>query len=75
MTDQQTSIRPIKCPHCGQAGSVAWTVPNPSSWQDKPVTNLVKVSSGFHWEVGRRLPDQVLILCDVCDAVQAVSSN
>jgi len=70
MSDSQTSILPIKCPHCGQSGSVAWNVPAAGGDPAKNIKNLVKVSSGFHWEVGRGEPDQVQILCDRCDEIQ-----
>ncbi len=70
MSDRQASILPIKCPNCGQSGSVAWSAPDSGDEMAKSLKNLVKVSSRFHWEVGRGIPDQLFILCDRCDEIQ-----
>ena len=70
MPDRQTCILPIKCPNCGQAGSVAWNVPTPANTSDRSLNNLIKVSAGFHWEVGRSSPGLLSILCDQCDEIQ-----
>jgi hypothetical protein len=66
MSDQQTSILPVKCAYCGQSGSIVWNVP--SATKGKTLENLMKVSSGFHWEVVGA--DTLLIRCDQCDEIQ-----
>jgi hypothetical protein len=71
MPDAQTSIFPIKCANCGQSGSVTWNAPTAPAAMEKSLGNLVKVSTGFHWETGRMSPGQVLIVCDGCDEIQA----
>ena len=66
MADLQTTITRLNCPNCAQSGVVAWN----TSGTDRTIKNLVKVSSGFHWEIGRTRPDELLILCDICDEIQ-----
>ena len=52
------------CPHCGQKGRVVWK-------GDGEERELVSLSEGFHIEEGR-LPGALhVIICNVCDEIDA----
>jgi hypothetical protein len=57
----------ISCPHCGQAGFVAWEGAGAGDPVPEMPPRLVFLSRGFHPETGRGAP---LIVCDICDQVQ-----
>ncbi|MBV9550695.1 MAG: hypothetical protein JO256_13585 [Alphaproteobacteria bacterium] len=59
----------ISCPHCRQAGFVAWEGVDGTISEPTP-PRLVFLSRGFHPErrtSGLELP---IIVCDVCDEIQ-----
>ena len=57
----------INCPHCGQAGFVAWEGAGLNDPVPDNQPRLVFLSRGFHHETGRGAP---LIICDICDQAQ-----
>jgi hypothetical protein len=52
------------CPHCGQTGEVEW-----SGEGAKRI--LVRLSAGFHIEEGRLPGAKHVVICDVCDELDA----
>jgi transcription elongation factor Elf1 len=52
------------CPHCGQSGEVVWEGLGVER-------GLVRLSNGFHVEVGRLPGAKHVIICDVCDEIDA----
>jgi hypothetical protein len=60
----------IKCPTCGQSGSLAW-VEGPGGGQERGGSRIfVLVSKGFHQETGRMPSGDPVIVCDNCDEIQ-----
>jgi hypothetical protein len=59
----QTHIK-FGCPHCGQAGEVDWG----GAGADRV---LLRLSSGFHVEEGRLPGARHVIVCNVCDEIDA----
>jgi hypothetical protein len=60
----------IRCPHCGQAGFVAWEGAGAQDPVPAQQPRLVFLSRGFHHEAGRSQSGAALIVCDICDQVQ-----
>ncbi len=60
----------IHCPHCGQAGFVAWEGAGPGDPTPERHPRLVFLSRGFHPETHRTLSGAPMIVCDICDQVQ-----
>jgi hypothetical protein len=60
----------ISCPHCGQAGFVAWEGAGAGDPTPERHPRLVFLSRGFHHEMGRAVLGPMLIVCDICDQVQ-----
>jgi hypothetical protein len=69
MSGGLTSVLAIKCQNCGQSGFAVWNAPTPAADIDRSLKNLVKISPGFHWEMGRSSPSELLILCDQCEQI------
>jgi hypothetical protein len=61
----------ITCPQCGQAGSIASEEDDGMTPSMRGKRTLIRVSNGFHAEVGRTDPGDDLIICDHCDEIQA----
>jgi len=62
---------PIVCPHCGQPGAVMWEENSPGYRQSGLQRALMNVSPGFHAETARNPSGYPLIVCDICDTIQA----
>ncbi len=59
----ETHIK-FACPHCGQAGEVDWR-------GEGAERILVRLSEGFHIERGRLPGAKRVVICDVCDEIDA----
>ncbi len=60
----------IKCPDCGQTGSVAWEEDDGMMPGKKSARVFVDVTTGFHTEHGRTKSGDPIIVCNVCDCIQ-----
>jgi hypothetical protein len=60
----------ISCPHCGQAGFVAWEGAGAHDPAPERHPRLVFLSRGFHHENGRARSGAAMIVCDICDTIQ-----
>jgi hypothetical protein len=60
----------IKCPGCGQAGTVVWEEDDGNQPGKRAARRLVSVSGGFHTQTGRTESGDPAIVCDVCDCIQ-----
>jgi ribosomal protein S27E len=66
--DRSSFAVDVKCPACGQVGSVIWeenALPSPSG----PGRMLILVSGGFHAGETRGHSGDPQIICNNCDAV------
>ena len=59
MTAPGQTVVSIECSHCGQKGSAVYAA-----------RILLKLSDGFHSEIGRTQTGEAVIVCDICDQIQ-----
>jgi hypothetical protein len=60
----------LQCPDCGQKGTASWEE-NSSAGRVGSAQHVVKLSEGFHVEEGRSATGGPLVICNVCDTIQA----
>ena len=61
---------PIKCPKCGQVGSISWEEEAGADRRQGSMRKLILVSSGFHQRPGHNNSGDATIVCDRCGQVQ-----
>ena len=69
MTTSNEFVTLLKCPHCEQSGSVFWELNGGHARHDGSKRKLIRLSTGFHEEMGRIAADESTIVCDVCDEI------
>ena len=70
MTENSLFSMKMSCPHCRQAGFVAWEGDGLVSAPSENLPRLVFLSRGFHPERARSDRALPVIVCDVCDQIQ-----
>jgi len=61
----------FKCPNCGQKGARHWVEGPDKSQKPGSQRRFIEVSSGFRCKDGRAANGEPVIVCDICDEIQA----
>lgn len=63
--------RALKCPDCGHDGAAVWEEEDSTASGSKAKRALIRLDGPFHAEEGRARSAGLLIVCNVCDTIQA----
>lgn len=61
----------IVCSNCGTLGAVVWEEAGGNDRRRGPERKLIAIHGEFHHETGRTMSGDPLIVCTLCDQIQA----